>query len=214
MGIVDATGRIGLFGGSFNPIHFGHLIVAEEARVLLGLHVLHLLPCGTPPHKPARDFAPAEERLAMARLATRGNPHLRVLDLEVRRGGTTYTIDTLRALRSRFGSEIEILFLIGADSVPELPTWREVEAVLEACTVVPLARPGFDEGIWASLDGKIDPEAIRALRTRRLLTPRIEIASSDLRRRIRAGRSIRYRVPEGVRRHIERQGLYGAASGS
>jgi nicotinate-nucleotide adenylyltransferase len=200
-------GRVGLYGGTFNPIHLGHLILAEVARERLELPVLHLVPSGSPPHKPPGDLAPAADRLAMARLAVRGNPHLRVLDLEVRREGKSYTIDTLRTIRRRMRSGAELYFLIGADSIPELPTWRETPAIIREARVVTLDRPGYEDA-FERVRGQLPDGLVRELERNRLETPRIDISSSDIRRRIREGRSARYLAPDAVLRYAARQGLY------
>ncbi len=199
--------KIGMLGGTFNPVHHGHLILAERAREALELEVLYLVPSGTPPHKAAEGLAPAADRLEMVRLATAGNPRLDVFDLEVRREGTTYTVDTLRELRAD-DPAVELYFLIGADSVPELPTWRNVEELFELAHFVTLRRPGYDDGL-ERVAGRLPEAAIEDLARHGLETPHIEISASQVRERCEAGLSIRYLVPDAVREHIEAARLYG-----
>lgn len=204
--------RIGLLGGTFNPVHTGHLILAERAREELRLDRMGLLPSGIPPHKSGPGLAPSEHRLAMVNLAVEGNPGLACVDLEIRRAGTTYTVDTLRELHAGDPART-IVFLIGADSVPELPSWREYEQVLELAEIVTLRRPGFeDDDIFERIASKIRPDLIAELRERRLDTPEIDISSTEIRRRVAQGKSIRYLVPEPVREYIDREGLYRSAT--
>lgn len=204
--------RIGLLGGTFNPVHTGHLILAERAREELRLDRMGLLPSGIPPHKSGPGLAPSEHRLAMVNLAVEGNPGLASVDLEIRRAGTTYTVDTLRELHADDPART-IVFLIGADSVPELPSWREYEQVLELAEIVTLRRPGFeDDDIFERIASKIRPDLIAELRERRLDTPEIDISSTEIRRRVAQGKSIRYLVPEPVREYIDREGLYRSAT--
>lgn len=203
--------RIGILGGTFNPVHIGHLVLADRAREEIGLDILYLLPSGSPPHKAAGDLAPAEDRLEMVRLATADHPRLDVLDLEVRRSGTTYTVDTLRQL-ARDEPGATVYFLIGADSVAELPTWKEASALFDLCRLVTLRRPGHDEGDpFAAVEGHFPERAVASLRQHSLETPLLEVSSTEIRDRLAAGRSVRYLVPEAVLRYVHDRGLYGAA---
>jgi nicotinate-nucleotide adenylyltransferase len=200
--------RIGILGGSFDPIHVGHLVIAESARDQLRLDRVLFVPAASPPHKPHRTLAPAADRVAMARAAVRGNPAFEVSTIEIRRGGTSYTLDTLLELGAQLPRGTEMHFLVGADSALEIDTWHEVRRVLDLAHFVILPRPGFRLDALERLANRIGPRRVAALRRSLLDSPILEISSSDIRRRVASGLSIRYLVPEVVRRHIERQGLY------
>ncbi len=199
-------GRIGILGGTFNPVHHGHLLLAEHARETLGLARFYLMPSGRPPHKRETDLAPALDRLAMVEAAVRDDPALEPLDLEVRRDGTTFTIETLRALQQQGFRRIH--FLIGADSVPDLPGWRGAPDFLDLADFVTVRRGSEENDVFESVRGRLDPEVVERLRRSALDSPRIDISASEIRRRVAAGRSIRYQVPESVREYIEARGLY------
>ena len=134
--------KLGILGGSFNPIHLGHLVLAETAREALGLERVIFIPAKLPPHKRAAALADGADRLAMVRLAVAGNPALAASDIELRRPGVSYSVDTVRALRQKLGAGTEIYFLIGMDTVAELTAWREVARLARLCKFVPLSRPG------------------------------------------------------------------------
>jgi len=192
--------RVGVFGGTFDPPHLGHLVIAEWARARLGLERVLFVPSGVPPHKRGRRVTAPEHRIAMARLAVRGNPAFGVSTLESRRDGPSYTVDTLRALRARRPGE-RLYLLLGEDSLEELPTWREPEAIRGLATLVVAARPG---------DGA-RPEPAGADSGRHLQwldNPPIALSSSQVRRLVRARHTVRYLVPEAVRAYIERHRLY------
>ena len=201
-------GRVGLIGGSFDPIHAGHLSIAREVRERLGLDRMVFVPAGQPPHKLGKRLADAEHRLAMVRLAIAGHPHLTVSRVDMDRPGPCYSVDTVRLLRDRLwsarGAETQIFFLIGADSLAELPTWYRPRELLRLCTVVAVGRPGYD----------VDPGDLERLLPGappvlylRLNTP-VDVSSTDIRRRVAEGRSIRGLVPEDVERYIHKHGLY------
>lgn len=197
--------RLGIFGGTFDPIHVGHLAIAEEARVRLGLERVVFVPAAVPPHKAGWEVAPVADRLEMVRRATAGNPGFEVDDLETRRSGPSFTADTLEAFARREPGA-ELLYLLGSDSVLDLDGWHDPPRLFRLATFVALVRPG-----WPA-------ERIEAWRARhpadgrpRLLTlqvPGLEIASRDLRRRVAAGEPIRYLVPDAVRDWIAHRGLY------
>ncbi len=184
---------MGLLGGSFNPIHHGHLVIATRAAEALRLDRVLLVPAARSPLKEGRDLAPPRDRLAMVRLAARGNPLLAPCDLEIRRGGASYTIDTLRELKRR--SEARIFLILGADAARLLPNWRSIEEVLRLASIALVARPG------QTLQPRMPKESI-------VEAPLLEISGTDIRERVRRGLSIRYLVPEPVERYIRRKGLY------
>jgi nicotinate-nucleotide adenylyltransferase len=194
--------RLGLFGGTFDPIHMGHLILAEACREACGLDKVWFVVAGEPPHKPG-DRTSVADRLEMARIAIAGHPAFEVSELETRRPGPHFSVETLEEVQRERPAD-ELFFLIGADSLADLPQWREPERIVSMATVVVVDRPGVELGlssVWPDLGPKARPF--------RLVTiPPIGIASNDLRRRVAEGRSIRYQVPRGVEAYIEAQGLY------
>ncbi|GAB4424459.1 MAG: nicotinate-nucleotide adenylyltransferase [Chloroflexi bacterium OHK40] len=201
--------RIGIYGGTFDPIHIGHLAIAEEARVALGLSRVMVVPAARQPLKGA-EGAPAEHRLAMARLACADNPAFVVDDLELRRPPPSYTIDTLRALAARLGPTAELYFVLGADAARDLPRWRSADAILALARIAVVGRPGTTLHL-PSLAAAL-PAAVG--RVTLLPGPHLDISSTELRRRIAENRPVRYLVPEPVRAYIAAHGLYRHASAS
>jgi nicotinate-nucleotide adenylyltransferase len=196
--------RLGLFGGTFDPIHLGHLILAESCREALGLDRVWFVVAGAPPHKPGGP-SPVADRLEMARIALAGHPAFEASEIEASGPGPHYSFATLERVRAE-RPEDELFFLIGGDSLADLPGWRRPERIAELATIVVVGRPGAAESP-APAPG--DPGGFDlAARVRRVESPLIEIASSDLRRRVAEGRSIRYRVPRGVEAYIGERGLY------
>ena len=196
--------RLGIFGGTFDPIHLGHLVLAEQCREACALDRLLFVVAGSPPHKPGERTA-ASHRLEMARLATAGNPAFVVSDVETVRPGPHYSVETLDAL-TRANPGDDLFFLIGADSLADLPGWREPHRIASLATIVVVNRPGGLE-----VDRARFPDLGPAARGVVVVTiPPIGIASSDLRGRLASGRSVRYMVPRGVEAYIRSHGLYGA----
>ena len=202
---VKRARKIGILGGTFNPIHIGHLIIAQDAMVQLGLDRVKFIPTATPPHKRYEGNATAAQRLAMVRLAVRGNPQFEVDDIEIRRGGASYTVDTLAELRRR-NPRAALYFIIGADSLRELHRWREVGRLVRLCAFVTVARPGFVAR--PVVDPRLDAAERRRLRQHALRGHACEIASRDIRDRVAGGEPIRYLVPDAVLHYIERHQLY------
>lgn len=191
--------RLGLFGGRFDPPHFGHLLLAEQAREALRLEEVWFIPSGDPPHKAAR--APAEQRAAMTALATGDHPAFRTRRLELERSGPSYAIDTVAQI-GRERPDAELWYLIGADAFAEIDTWHRAEALLERVRMAVLPRP--DSAASPA------PEPFRA-RARHLQAIPFGVSSSAVRERAAQGRSLRYLVPEPVAAHLRRHGLYGSA---
>lgn len=187
--------RIGVFGGSFDPVHVGHLIVAAEAHRLLGLDQVRLIPAGRHPLKPDAPAASAADRLAMLRLAVDGDGRFALDDRETRRAGPSYTVDTLRELRSESPGD-RLSLLIGADAADELAAWRDATAIPALAEVIVLSRPGTSP-------------ASHPLVARVVQVPAIEISASLVRARCRRGESIRYLVPDAVAAYIAERRLYG-----
>lgn len=194
--------RLGLFGGTFDPIHLGHLILAESCREACGLDRVWFVVAGAPPHKPGERTAVAD-RLEMVRIAVAGHPAFEVSDLEARPPGPHYSVETLEAIH-RDRPDEELFFLIGADSLTDLPSWYQPDRIAQLATIVVVNRPGID-----AFDPSHLPDlGLGARPIRTVAVPPIGIASHDLRRRVAEGRSIRYQVPRGVEAYIEAQGLY------
>jgi nicotinate-nucleotide adenylyltransferase len=189
--------RLGLYGGTFDPIHLGHLVLAESCREACGLDRVWFVVAGSPPHKPAAGRTPVADRIEMVRIAIAGHSAFEVSELEARRPGPNYSVETLEAVRAG-KPEDELFFLIGADSLADLPMWRQPERILELATLVVVNRPGA---------GPPSP-AFEGRSIRHVEMPAIGVASNDLRRRVADGRSIRYQVPRGVEAYIVAQGLY------
>jgi len=200
--------RVGLFGGSFNPIHNGHLIVARAVAERMTLDHVILLPSARPPHKGDRKLLDGEHRAALVKLAIDGEPLFEFSDFDLTRDGPSYTIDTVMHFCQVLGSQAELHWIIGADSLSELTTWHRVRDLVEACRIVTAARPGWDAIDWTPLRAMLSDAQVAALQAGVLPTPRIDISSTDIRRRVREGRSIRYLVPEPVWSYIDRYALY------
>lgn len=216
--------RIALLGGTFNPIHFGHLRTAVEVREGFGLERVILVPAASPPHKPAAGIAPAADRLAMARLAVRGTPGLSVSDAEIRRGGPSYTIDTVRRFVSAF-PDAELFLIVGLDAFLEIDTWKSFRELLALVPVIVIPRPGASRGggdrqaLGSFLRRRVSRQAREIPKEKVFRAPAIrgihlfpvtplDISSRRIRELLAAGRSIRFLAPDAVGRYIERRGLY------
>ena len=200
---------LGILGGTFNPPHIGHLVCAQEARAQLGLDRVVLIPVHTPPHKEAIDDPGPQARLALCRAAIAGDDELEVSDMEIARGGPSYTVATLRELHGLHEGD-DLTFIVGGDMASSLPEWCEPEGVLELARMAVAEREEHRRQEIAERLG-----ALRGADERIVFftMPRLDISSSDIRRRIAEGRPIRWLVPAEVCDEIERRGLYGAATG-
>ena len=194
-------------GGSFNPIHLGHLIAAQDAIEIFELNRVLLVPCDQPPHKPASSLAPAAHRAAMLEAALVDSLTMELCDLELRRGGPSYSIDTVRALIRQYPDR-EFTFLIGSDTLPELHLWKEAAALLRLCRFATLARPGFDPKAVSASDLNLPPDVTQGLLANVAAGHAIDISSTDIRHRIAEGLSIRYLVPAAVEMYIGEHNLY------
>ncbi len=195
---------LGVFGGSFNPVHWGHLHVALLAREASGLDAVLFVPAASPPHKPGRDLAPALHRLAMLRLALAGEPGAEISEIELEPGGPRYTADTLdRLAAARPG--VELHFILGFDSLRDLPGWRDPEGILARHRVIAVDRPGIDRSA-------LPPDL--AARCRLVEGNPFAVSASGIRARAAAGRSIRHLVPPEVERYILAEGLYRRSRGA
>jgi len=190
--------KVGILGGTFNPPHIAHLIVAEEVRGQLKLDKVMFIPAAIPPHKLTVEILPAEQRLKMVKLATRGNPFFEVSDIELRRKNPSFTIDTVLDLKDRF-PESDFHLLVGVDLLIDFKTWKDPDRVLTECTVVAMTRPGFDLA-------KVDKELLKVVEL--INVSNLDISSTDIRRRVKSGKSIKYLVPEEVERYICDNSIY------
>jgi len=198
--------NIGVLGGTFDPIHIGHLIVAEEARIKLGLEEVLFVPAGEPWLKQDRDVTPAIHRVEMVRRAIADNPDFKLCTLEVDRSGPSYTVDTLEALQEQL-SETSLFFILGRDTLAELPLWKDPRKVIQLCRLVVPPRLG-------SRDLRHLEKAIPGLLARvvQLDMPVIGISSSGIRQRLAKGMSVRYLVPPGVEAYITEQTIYSLSA--
>lgn len=199
-------------GGTFDPIHLGHLVAADAARHALGLERVIFVPAGQPPHKAGRDITPAEHRFAMTLLATLDHPAFEVSRAELDRPAPSYTIDTLRQFRAAH-PDADLWFITGADAILEILTWREPQELLAHARFVAATRPGYPLRRLQAVQEALGPASRERIRI--LEVPALAIASRDLRERVRTGRPIRYLVPREVEAYIHKMGLYreSAAAG-
>lgn len=204
---MHGSRAIGVMGGTFDPIHYGHLVAAEAARTCFGLSEVIFVPSGNPPHKADRSVSTPEHRFLMTVLATTTNPYFRVSRVEIDRPGPSYTVDTIEALRERLEADARVYFITGADAVMEMMTWNRPEAILQMCELIAATRPGYPPADIRRLRKAI-PEA-NAKRVHTIEVPALAISSSDIRARVAQGKPIKYLVPETVEHYILKSGLYG-----
>jgi nicotinate-nucleotide adenylyltransferase len=202
-----ASMRLGIFGGSFDPVHFGHLLLAESCREQARLDEVWFVPAGQPPHKRANRLSEARHRIEMLRLAIGGHEPFRVSTCEVDRGGLSYTVDTLSQIAAE-ATGSELFLLLGADSLADLPRWREPERICALATPLAVRRPGSPAPDYDGLARLVSADRLESFRRQQVDMPRIEISGSDLRRRVAAGLSIRFQTPRAVEKYIETAGLY------
>ncbi len=195
--------RLGIMGGTFDPIHYGHLLMAEEARQAFALEKVVFVPNGWPAHKKAYLVSSPEERYAMTRLATASNPYFSASRMEIERSGVSYTIDTLREFRALYPKLEQLYFITGADAVLEILTWHEYDQLVRECRFIAVTRPGF---VLERLSEITDAEFLNHVSF--LPIPGLEISSTDIRQRVRESRSIKYLTPEPVEAYIQQHGLY------
>ncbi len=196
--------RIGILGGTFDPPHIGHLVIAEATRAQLALAKVYFVPARQPPHKLGEKVTPLEDRLAMLQLALGNKPHLAISLVEANRPGPSYTLDTIRELQNEFPAATELYFIMGLDSLRDLPTWHEPRELIELCRLAVLRRPGYS----ADLDEL--EKKIPGLRARVVFipAPELEISSSDLQELVREGKSIEDMVSPDVAAYIREHHLY------
>jgi nicotinate-nucleotide adenylyltransferase len=197
---------VGVMGGTFDPIHNGHLFAAEAVRQGFGLDLVMFIPAARPPHKSSNEVSDPDERYLMAELATADNPYFTVSRIELDRPGPSHTVDTITELKKNIGEEVDTYFITGADAIQDICKWKDFEQLLRLCRFVAVARPGYSlkatESLRAQLGdelfGRIYPFEVSAL----------AISSSDIRERVKTGKSIKYLVPLAVEQYILKVGLY------
>ena len=198
----DVRTRLGVMGGTFDPIHYGHLVTAEEALHQFRLDEVMFVPTGSPWMKEHEVVSPPEDRYLMTVIATASNPLFHVSRIEVDRDGPTYAVETLRQLRHERGDDVDLFFVTGADAVLEIFQWKQPDGLFELAHFIAATRPGFDIAAFEA-HAETRPPGITVMNV-----PALAISSTDVRARVLAGRPIRYLVPEGVKSYIEKAGLY------
>jgi nicotinate-nucleotide adenylyltransferase len=201
--------RIGLMGGTFDPVHYGHLVAAEEARYRFDMKKVIFVPASKPPHKSRKDISPPEQRLEMTKIAVSSNPYFSTSDIEIKRAGLSYTFDTVMTMKQT-NPDWEMYFITGADAILDILTWKNVEELLRECIFVAATRPGFHLEL---LEGKLDRLSKEALaRIKTIDVPALAISSTNIRQRVREGRPIKYLLPEEVEKFIYHNNLYLSGS--
>jgi nicotinate-nucleotide adenylyltransferase len=204
--------KLGIFGGTFDPVHYGHLLLAESAREQLSLDEVWFVPAAIAPHKQDRPkqeqhSVTAKQRIEMLELAIAGHAAFRVSTIEIDRGGVSYTVDTLLAIADQ-KPEAELFLLMGADSLRDLLTWRDPQRICELAWPVVSRRADAPEPDFSTLGHIVSPARLLRMEELRLEMPIVELSSTDLRRRAASGMSLRYRTPRGVEQYVLAQGLY------
>lgn len=198
--------RYGIMGGTFDPIHTGHLVVAEEVRREFNLDKVIFMPTGDPPHKDHKKVSRGKERYEMTFLATITNPYFEISRLELDREGITYTVDTMVELKEKYGDKVELFFITGADSLLELHTWKDSEKILDTCKIVAATRPGYNIN---HMEGRLrELNELHKDKINTITTPGLQISSTDIRNRVRKKMSIKYLIPESVEVYIKKYNLY------
>jgi nicotinate-nucleotide adenylyltransferase len=197
-GMESAVRRVGIMGGTFDPIHHGHLVAASEVAARFGLDEVVFVPTGQPWQKADAKVSPAEDRYLMTVIATASNPRFTTSRVDIDRAGPTYTIDTLRDLRDQYGSAAELYFITGADALERILSWKDVDEMFELAHFVGVTRPGFELS-----DEHLPDDAVRLV-----TVPAMAISSTDCRARVAAGLPVWYLVPDGVVQYIAKRRLY------
>jgi len=214
--------RLGIFGGTFNPIHLGHLRAAEEIREQFNLKRIIFIAAAVPPHKAVEGGIPGEHRMEMVRLAISGNPHFSLSDIELKRSGKSYSIGTIQLLRQKYGSDLELFFILGMDAFLEIGTWKSFQEIFSLCHFIVMTRPGFDKPVSTTILPVSIADAFAYDEGENRFIHRdgysvylrgvtfLDISSTKIREAVSKGRSIRYLIPREVERYIQRHHFYGA----
>lgn len=187
--------KVGILGGTFNPIHIGHLVLAEEAKQKLGLDKIFFVPVNIPVHKEARDLLPSSERLKMVKLAIKDNPNFEAIDIEIKRKGKSYTIDTLKSLKDKYPQVDKFFFIVGSDALSYLNNWKDIDEVMKLAKFVVASRPSY---LLKNLPKNVLPLAIEP----------VDVSGFRLRQRIKNNESVRYLLPKEVNNYILKNRLY------
>ena len=199
--------RVGVFGGTFDPIHYGHLLLAETCREQCALEQVWFLPANVPPHKQARRLTSVQHRLKMLELAVAGHGAFVVSELEIQRGGVSYMVDTLSSILQTEPTA-ELYLLMGADSLRDLPSWREAARICQLAVPVVVRRRGTPEPDFGALGDLVSDERLQEIRRQEVQMPLFEFSSTEIRQLAAAGRSIRFRTTRAVEKYIQSNGLY------
>jgi nicotinate-nucleotide adenylyltransferase len=199
--------KVGIMGGTFDPVHSGHLIVAEEVREVLGLAKVLFMPCGQPWLKLEHPITPAVHRVEMVRLAIGTAPQFKLSEVEVKRSGPSYSVDTMVEFQKQLGAGTELFFIVGCDALVHLARWKEPQRLIQLCKLVAVPRLNFNSPDLKALERSVPGVSERLIY---VAAPIIDISSSRIRERVRKGLSIRYLVPGKVEEYIARQKLYAA----
>jgi len=202
---VQGRNRIGMLGGTFDPVHLGHIKIAEEAKVALELSEVILIPAGQPMSRPNDTITPAKQRLEMLKLAVAGSDYLKVSSVEIERKGPSYTVDTIAEIRKKSGSGDEIYFILGWDSLAQIPDWHEPSRLINMCFLVAVPRPGWAKPSLKALEGVIPGISKKVIL---LDKPQVDISATAIREKVAAGESIDHLVPGGVAEYIKKNKLY------
>ena len=202
----NKSNRIGVMGGTFDPIHYGHLVAAEVARAEFNLEKVIFIPAGRPPHKQLQNITDPEHRFLMTVLATSSNPSFEVSRIEVDKNELTYTFDTVKDLKRIYGEDSDIYFITGADAVLELLTWHKIQELLTLCKFIAVTRPGFDKRDLEQKIGEISSKYNGEIIC--IEVPLLAISSTNIRERFKNGKTIKYLLPEAVEEYIRKNELY------
>jgi nicotinate-nucleotide adenylyltransferase len=210
---MDRSGnnrKIGIMGGTFNPIHYGHLVTAEEALIQFHLERVIFIPTGQPPHKTTGKIASPEDRYLMTVMATASNREFYVSRIEIDKKGKSYTIDTLRELKKIYGNNSELFFITGADAILEILTWKDTGEIITLCKFIAATRPGYNISKMEDLKKRLFNEKVEMAEQCLFIMeiPALAISSTDIRNRIKSNRPIKYLLPESVSSYLLKNELY------
>jgi nicotinate-nucleotide adenylyltransferase len=204
--MISHVSKVGIMGGTFDPIHFGHLVTAQTALDLFALDQVIFVPSGNPPHKKEYQVTKATDRHLMTTLAVVANPYFNVSTLELDREGYSYAVDTVKAFKQLYGPNCQLFFITGFDAILEILTWKQYDELINDCTFIAATRPGYDLSQFTRFQKQL-PEHIKN-KIEVMEVPALAISSTDIRERVKAGRTIKYLLPESVEQYINKHNLY------